>query len=165
MDTYMPLLARLWRRLPDRLQWRLMWLLNAKFSLGVTGIVFDAGGRVLLLRHTFRRRYPWGLVSGYVNHGESPEAALYREIAEETALAITIGPLFRVNADRLRLQVELVYLCRLDGGSFRPSNEITEIQWRHPDDSDLPAGFHPHHRQLVRAAATASSQWSVAGGR
>ena len=149
----MPLRARLWRRLPDRAQWRLLWLLNAKFVLGVTGIVFDGGGRVLLLKHTFRRRYPWGLVSGYVNRGESPEAALYREIAEETALSVAVGELFRVNADRLSLAVELVYVCRYVGGSFRPNDEVTEIRWRHPDAGDLPAGFHPHHRRLVQEAA------------
>ncbi|HEX2517398.1 MAG TPA: hypothetical protein VH257_22030, partial [Chloroflexota bacterium] len=45
-------LAPLWRALPTWLQWGLMWLGTAKFSLGVTGIVFDGEGRVMLLRHT-----------------------------------------------------------------------------------------------------------------
>ena len=118
-----------------------MWLGTAKFSLGVTGIVFDGEGRVMLLRHTFRRRYPWGLVSGWVKRGEALEDALRREVAEETALTVRVGPLFQVRRDRLRLAVEAVYLCRLEGGDFRPSNEVTAIQWRRPDD--LPAGLHP----------------------
>ena len=146
-------LAPVWRALPPRLQWGLMWLGTAKFSLGVTGIVFDAGGRVLLLRHTFRRRYPWGLVSGWVNRGERLEDALRREVDEETALRVRVGPLFRVRKDRLHLAVEAVYLCRLEGGVFRASNEITAIDWRRPED--LPPGVHPDHGPLIRDAARA----------
>jgi 8-oxo-dGTP diphosphatase len=144
-------LAPIWRALPSRLQWSLMWLGTAKFSLGVTGIVFDAEGRVMLLRHTFRRRYPWGLVSGWVNRGERLEDALRREVDEETALRVRIGPLFRVRKDRLHLAVEAIYLCRLEGGVFRASNEITAIDWRRPED--LPPGVHPDHGPLILEAA------------
>ena len=144
-------LAPIWRALPAWLQWGLMWLGTAKFSLGVTGIVFDAEGRVMLLRHTFRRRYPWGLVSGWVNRGERLEDALRREVDEETGLTVGVGPLFRVRKDRLHLAVEAVYLCRLEGGEFRASNEITAIDWRRPDD--LPPGVHPDHFPLIREAA------------
>jgi ADP-ribose pyrophosphatase YjhB (NUDIX family) len=146
-------LAPAWRALPAWLQWRLMWLGTAKFSLGVTGIVFDGQGRVMLLKHTFRRRYPWGLVSGWVKAGEALPVALHREVDEETALEVEIGPLLAVRRDRRRLAVEVVYLCRLRGGVFRPNDEVTEIQWRHPDD--LPAGVHPDHFPLIRAAARA----------
>jgi 8-oxo-dGTP diphosphatase len=144
-------LAPIWRALPSWLQWGLMWLGTAKFSLGVTGIVFDAEGRVMLLRHTFRRRYPWGLVSGWVNRGERLEDALRREVDEETGLTVGVGPLFRVRKDRLHLAVEAVYLCRLEGGEFRANNEITAIDWRRPDD--LPPGVHPDHFPLIREAA------------
>ncbi len=144
-------LAPIWRALPPWLQWPLMWLGTAKFSLGVTGIVFDAEGRVMLLRHTFRRRYPWGLVSGWVNRGERLEDALRREVDEETGLTVGVGPLFRVRKDHLHLAVEAIYLCRLEGGLFRASNEITAIDWRRPDD--LPPGVHPDHAPLIREAA------------
>jgi 8-oxo-dGTP diphosphatase len=128
-----------------------MWLGTAKFSLGVTGIVFDDRGRVMLLRHTFRRRYPWGLVSGWVNRGEKLPDALRREIGEETSLAVDVGPLVTVRKDRMHLAVEAVYLCRLRGGVFRANNEITAIEWRRPDD--LPPGVHPDHYPLIRVAA------------
>lgn len=146
----------MWRALPPWLQWRLTWLGRAKFSLGVTGIVFDEQGRVMLLKHTFRRRYPWGLVSGWVNRGESLTDALRREVAEETALRVTVGPLLTMRTDRRHLAVEAVYLCRLQGGvfrpdAFRPNNEVTGIQWCRPDD--LIPGVHPGHHPLIRAAA------------
>lgn len=149
-----PLLAPIWRGFPEWLQWRLMWLLNAKFSVGVTGIVFDDNGKVMLLKHTFRRRYPWGLVSGWVSPAEALEAALLREIAEETDLSITIDQLFRVHTHPRHRSLEAVYLCRFRGGTFRPSSEISEIQWREPDDLPTgPSGIHPHQYPLIRQAA------------
>jgi ADP-ribose pyrophosphatase YjhB (NUDIX family) len=149
-EALTPLLARLWRLLPERVQWRIIWLLVPKFSVGVTGIVFDDAGRVMLLRHTFRRRYPWGLVSGWVKGGEPLEVALHREVAEETGLTVRVERLFRVRTDRLRSMLEVVYLCRFGGGSFRPSSEVTEVRWCHP--ADLPPGVHPDHHPLLREA-------------
>ena len=157
-ERVLPRLAPIWRRLPEWLQWRVLWLVNPKFSVGVTGIIFDAEGRILLLKHTFRRRYPWGLVSGWVKRGEALDAALRREAAEETALAVDVDRIFRVRTDRLGFMLEVVYLCRLRGGTFRPSSETAEAQWRRPDD--LPPGVHPHHFPLIREAA---AHWSGLG--
>ncbi len=126
-------------------------LAAARFSVGVTGIVFDDAGRVMLLKHTFRHRYPWGLVSGWIKRGEAPAAALHREVAEETSLSIQIERLYRVRTDRLHRAVEVIYLCRLRGGTFRPCHEVTAIHWCAPDA--LPAGVHPHHAPLIRGAA------------
>ncbi|HXI15642.1 MAG TPA: NUDIX hydrolase [Chloroflexota bacterium] len=145
-----PLLARIWRSLPERLQWRILWLLHPKFSVGVSGVVFDDAGRVMLLEHAFRRRYPWGLVSGWVKAGETLEDALRREAREETSLSISIERMLVVRKDRIGLALEAVFVCRLAGGTFRPSNEITRIQWCAPDQ--LPPGVHPHHGPLVRSA-------------
>jgi hypothetical protein len=44
------LLARLWR-LGRPLQWRFLWVMHSKFICGITGVVRDDDGRVLLLRH------------------------------------------------------------------------------------------------------------------
>jgi ADP-ribose pyrophosphatase YjhB (NUDIX family) len=64
-----------------------MWCLNAKFVVGVTGVVRDDEGRVLLLRH---RMWPpgrqWGLPSGFAHKGEDFRRTLVREIKEETNL-------------------------------------------------------------------------------
>jgi 8-oxo-dGTP pyrophosphatase MutT (NUDIX family) len=105
---------------------------------------------VLLLKHTFRRRYPWGLLSGWVKRRESLEAALRREAAEETSLPITVDRLYRIRTDRLHLAIEAVFLCRCDEGTFRPSGEVTDARWCHADD--LPPGLHPHHHPLIHEA-------------
>jgi len=145
--------ATIWRRLPQWLQWRVLWLLNSKFTLGVSGVVFDDEGRVLLLRHTFRRRYPWGLLSGWVKAGEPLDAALRREALEEAGLSISIERLVAVRKDRLHLFLEAVYVCRAAADRFRPNNEISEIGWWWPDA--LPPGTHPDHQPLIQEAAEA----------
>jgi 8-oxo-dGTP diphosphatase len=144
----MALLAAIWRTLPERVQWRLLWLLNPKFTVGVSGVVLDDAGRVLLLKHTFRRRYPWGMLSGWVKGGEALEDALRREAMEETGLSISIERLVAVRKDRFSLFLETVYACRVSGGTFRPSNEISEMRWC--EVNSLPAGTHPDHAPLIR---------------
>ena len=134
--------------LPEPFQWRILWLLNPKFTVGVSGVVLDEAGRVLLLKHTFRRRYPWGLLSGWVKANESLEAALRREALEETGLSISIERLVTVRKDKYALFLEAVFACQVAGGVFQASNEVSEAQWCDPEA--LPAGTHPHHAPLIR---------------
>jgi len=155
------LLAAVWRRLPERVQWRLRWLFNPKFTVGAGGVVLDGQGKVLLLKHTYRRRYPWGLVTGWVKGDESLEHALRREAAEETGLSLSIGRLAAVRKDRFGLFLDVVFVCRSSGGTFRPSNEVSEIRWFRTDD--LPTGTHPDHVALIRGLAEVQ-QRSLAGG-
>ena len=87
MSAGQRLLAPLWHRLAGPLQWAVLWLSQAKFMVGVTGVVFDGEGRVLLLRHRFWPEGSWGLPGGYAHRGEELEAALARELREETGAA------------------------------------------------------------------------------
>jgi 8-oxo-dGTP pyrophosphatase MutT (NUDIX family) len=89
------LLTRLWR-LGKPLQWRFLWLMHAKFICGITGVVRDDHGRVLLLRH---RLWPpgrqWGFPTGYANKGERHEDTIAREVREETGLTVKAGRLLK----------------------------------------------------------------------
>lgn len=58
--------------------------------VGVTTVVFDEQGRVLLVRRADNRR--WTLVSGIVEPGEQPAAAAVREIARCLDLALADDP-------------------------------------------------------------------------
>ncbi|GAA2657423.1 NUDIX hydrolase [Streptomyces vastus] len=142
------LLARLWRALRP-VQSRVMWCLNAKFVVGVTGVVRDDEGRVLLLRH---RMWPpgrqWGLPSGFALKGEDFRRTVVREIKEETNLDVEAGRLVLLNSG-FRTRLEVAYEARLLGGELRIDPfEILEARWCRPDE--LPGDLQPVCHPLVR---------------
>jgi 8-oxo-dGTP diphosphatase len=140
--------AWIWRGIRGSAQWRIMWFANAKFMAGVTGVVRDDRGRVLLLRH---RMWPegrqWGLPTGYAAKGEEFTATVAREVREETGLEVEVGRLVRLRSG-YRLRIEVAYEALLTGGTLRLDPfEIVESGWFRPDD--LPEGTQPEHRLLV----------------
>jgi ADP-ribose pyrophosphatase YjhB (NUDIX family) len=79
-------LLKIWKALPtsEILRGSLVWLITQKFLVGVVGVVLNDVGQILLVKHTYREKYPWGLPSGWLKRGEQPMEALKREIKEET---------------------------------------------------------------------------------
>lgn len=142
------LIARVWRALAGGMQWRILWLAHAKFMVGVTGIVRDDQGRVLLLRHRmWPQDRPWGLPTGYANKGEDFADTVVREVHEETGLEVKVGRLVHLKSG-YRLRVEVAYEATFVGGSLKiDSKEILEAQWCSP--TALPDGLHPSHRDLI----------------
>ncbi|WP_084546726.1 NUDIX hydrolase [Glycomyces arizonensis] len=71
---------------------------------GAYGVVADAAGRILLAR--IAEGYPgggtWHLPGGGVDFGESPRAAVFREIYEETGQDASVGALLNVTSFRHR---------------------------------------------------------------
>lgn len=57
------------------------------------------GDRLLLTRNSVRGPRPrtWTLPGGGIEHGEAPEAAVLREVREETGLEAEVGPLMTVH--------------------------------------------------------------------
>ena len=89
----------------------------------VGAVVHDAQGRLLLIR---RGHAPheglWSLPGGRVEPGESAEAAVVREVLEETGLRVRAGaPVGRVRIPAGEVMYEVTDLaCTLDGSDQRP---------------------------------------------
>lgn len=93
-------------------------------AFGVAGAVFDASGRVLLVRHRYARG--WQLPGGGVNRREEPGHAVLRELAEEVGLAGGRATFFALYTAPAGYASNVVALYRVTGGTvaFTPNLEI-----------------------------------------
>ncbi|MBX3053710.1 MAG: NUDIX domain-containing protein [Caldilineaceae bacterium] len=144
-------LSRLWKFLPDVVQWWVIWLLRPKLFVGVSGVIFNDAGQVLLLRHRFHHRHPWGLPGGLLERGENLVECWQREVREETNLAVAADRLLTQRSTFLSL--DFILQGRIVGGEMQLDlGEILEADFFATDE--LPVGLHEHHRAAIARAAT-----------
>ncbi|KUN06039.1 NUDIX hydrolase [Streptomyces yokosukanensis] len=109
---------------------QLLWL------PGVTAIVFDDEGRVLLGRRSDTGR--WAVIGGIPDPGEQPAACAVREVFEETAvhcvaervvLVQALDPITYPNGDRCQF-MDITIRCRAVGGEARVNDdESLDVAW------------------------------------
>lgn len=140
-------LVWMWRRLRP-FQWRILRLLNATFMIGVSGVIRNDQGQVLLLKHRlWSSAGDWGVPTGYAKRSERLEDTVVREIREETGLEVRAGELIRLRSG-FRFRIEVAYEAEIVGGTLKLDPfEIVDAKWFDP--SDLPAGTRHAHRTLI----------------
>lgn len=98
-------------------------------TLGVRGIVADAEGRVLLVRHTYSKG--WHLPGGGVERGESAQEAVRREVAEEGGVEAEAPPtLIGFYSNHTNFSGDHIALYRFDRWRPCPPMENGEIAER-----------------------------------
>jgi len=120
-------LAKIWKslNLPKGFQLSVMRLLQDKFLVGTTGIIFNKHKEILLFKHTYRS-HAWSLPGGYLKSGEHPREALEREIKEESGLVVSVDESLKTRTDRKFARLDLCYTGVLIGGDFVPTHEVSE---------------------------------------
>lgn len=118
---------------------------------GIVAVVVDPRGRILLNHRTDTGH--WSLISGILEPGEQPAAALEREVLEETGLTVKAtrlldaftSPLITYpNGDRAQY-LTVAYRCDLLGGHLHIGDEESlDVRFFAPDE--LP----PLRRDLAR---------------
>jgi 8-oxo-dGTP diphosphatase len=123
--------------------WGLVAPRRERAPLVVHQAVIVAGEGVLLtMRHDL---HGWELPGGAALAGEAGEAALRREVAEETGLAVEIDALVgEYQRSGFRPHTARVYRCRVAGGALRASAETPALAWFDP--IALPHTLFPWYR-------------------
>ena len=141
---------------------RRYWRVQRGMTLGAQGAVIDAGGRVLLIKHTYRPG--WCFPGGGVEPGESFEEALTREVHEEVGVTLAGPPILHgiftnfaaVNRDHIALFI--VRDWTRDGEYHRP-REIAESGFFGMEDlpPDIDEGTANRLREIFHQAPVMAS--------
>ena len=129
----MKYLLRIWRTLPLWVHILGSRIVRARFRVAVAALIFDAQGRILLFKHTYRK-FEWGIPAGSLEHREQPMDAVAREFLEETGMQIQVLELLTAVSAQEDHHISLIYLCKIAGGEFRPTLEISEMKYFSPND-------------------------------
>ena len=107
-------------------------------ALGSAAVIFDAHGRVLLVRHTYGR-LNWEIPGGICEPGESALDGALREAREEIGVALSVVRLVGIYWERRwradRDMHHFVFEARLDPSSeprVSDRDEISELGWFSP---------------------------------
>lgn len=114
--------------------------MRARQRVGAYALVLDDAGRVLLCRMSAKTRTPgrWTLPGGGLRHGESPDKAVLRELAEETGVQGQGPHLLGVHSnvyggatDDAIHGVRLIYGVTPSGGAVRAEDDDTtdDARW------------------------------------
>jgi ADP-ribose pyrophosphatase YjhB (NUDIX family) len=108
--------------------------------VGVGAVIVDDGNVVLIRRKYEPLKGHWSLPGGMVEIGETLEAALTREMLEETGLVVDVGPVIEVfdritrdEEQQVRYHYVLIdYLCWPSAGSLRAGSDVDAAIWADP---------------------------------
>ena len=108
--------------------------------VGVGAVIVNDEKVVLIRRKYEPLKGHWSLPGGMVEVGETMEAALAREMLEETGLVVEVGPVIEVfdrimrdDDERVRYHFVLIdYLCRTTGGTLRAGSDVDAAIWADP---------------------------------
>lgn len=127
--------------------------------VGVGAIVIHDDRILLIRRGNEPLKGEWSVPGGAVECGETLEAAIAREVREETGLDVEVGPIVDV-IDRIRLDsagrpqyhyVLIDYVCRLTGGTLRCGSDAVDARWADLDEVAA-LGVSPATISVIRKA-------------
>jgi mutator protein MutT len=111
--------------------------------VGVGAVVLNGDGHVLLVKRAHEPlKGEWSLPGGGVEVGETLDAAVVRELFEETGLTVDVGPVVEV-LDRIehapdgRVEYHFViidYLCHATDDRLVCGSDADDVQWVRIDE-------------------------------
>lgn len=132
--------------MPRRLRQETIRLTQKKFTVSVVAVVINEAGKVLLLDHFLRPGAGWALPGGFMEAGEQPEAAIKRELREETTLELENVRLLSVRT--INSHIEILFSAEATGEPQPNSHEINAAGWFSIDE--MPAETSGIQRGIIR---------------
>ncbi len=95
-----------------------------------SGIIFYGKKLVVTKHHAPNYGTYYLLPGGGVEHGESPEEAIIREVKEECGLEIVPERLifYKSGYNEKEDYLDLIFLCKIKGGNLRVSNKEDKVK-------------------------------------
>jgi mutator protein MutT len=117
----------IWGKLNPATRLRIVRSTQKRFTVSAAAIIVNEKGEVLLLNHVLRSDLSWGIPGGFIERGEQPEAAVRREIREETGLELENIKMIRVRTTNRH--IEILFQATPLGTAQVQSFEINELGW------------------------------------
>ena len=133
----------------DKIPLTLYELITDSIPIASVEAIISKGNSLLFLR---RQNSPakgqWWFPGGRIRKGETLEAALYREVKEETGLEVIESKLINVYSRVFdeRHDIAIAYLCKCKGDKIILNNEHSEYKYF----KRYPKSIHPHLIQVIQ---------------
>ena len=128
----------------------------------VGGVVFCGDTILLIQRGREPRKGQWSIPGGKIEKGEPIEAALKREIAEETGIRVSVGPLlnvFELIEENGVHYVLIDYLCHaVEKVQPKPGDDAADARFFPFEEALEKVDWHETRRVLEQAIAMRKEQ-------
>lgn len=142
-------LSKIWKHLGKKIQWYVIWVFHSKFNIGLSIIIPNSKGQVLLGKHVFSGKKPWRLLGGYINRDENIYDAAKREVKEEIGIEIEPYRVLRIRSGfAYRIEITLVTKPVDIIEYILDKKELEEVGWFDPGKE--PADTLESHAYLLQ---------------
>ncbi len=138
------MISRSWQRLvvfmfrltPRFLSKWIVYIVKPKYVIAVVALVADDAGRLLVLHHTYGKKYRWRFPGGIMERHERPFETAERELREEANMVVKAKQLITIVDGYATLDIA-VYCELVNELPFVPNAEVDDLRWIHPDEREL----------------------------